>query len=121
MITAQLNGGATVGSATYLTGAWNSAALVNDGSLTTFYLNYVAVASIAANPSQADGAWHLFVNPGGGVKYTGLADNVDVFTFTGTFTAADISAIPEPSAYAAILGAGALGLAAWRRRSGQRG
>lgn len=37
----------------------------------------------------------------------------------GTLTVSAVSAIPEPSTYAALFGAAALGLAAWRRR--QRG
>jgi hypothetical protein len=117
MIIGQINGGAMVASATYLAGEWNSAALVNDGSFTTLYINSVSVGSIAANPSTADGAWHMFVNPGGGIKYTGLADNVNVFTFTGTFTSSNITAIPEPSTYAGLLGLGCLGVAMYRRRS----
>jgi hypothetical protein len=115
-ITARINGGAVVASATYDANAWNSAALVNDGILTTLYINSVAVGSVAANPSTADNGWHMFVNPGGSVKYTGFVDNVNAFTYTGTFTAANISAIPEPSTYPAMLGLGALGLVAWRRR-----
>lgn len=43
---------------------------------------------------------------------TGGADSTDV-----AFTAASVSAVPEPSAYAAFAGLGALGLVCWRRRA----
>ncbi len=86
------------------------------------WLNYTAAASVAANPFEPDTGWHMFVNPGGGNYYTGLADNINVFTFTGTFTAANlsaggVSAVPEPATYAALCGLASLALAMVRIRS----
>lgn len=117
-IQGQVNGQQTFGSAEYNAGAWNSAVIVNNGTTTTLWLNSVVASALNLNPTASDTNWHAFVNSGGSVSYTGQADNIRVFTFTGTYTAANISAIPEPSTYAAWLGLGALGWAAWRRRKG---
>lgn len=117
-IQGQVNGQQTFGSAEYNAGAWNSAVIVNNGTTTTLWLNSVVASALNLNPTASDNNWHAFVNSGGSVSYTGQADNIRVFTFTGTYTAANISAIPEPSTYAALLGLGALGWVARRRRSG---
>jgi hypothetical protein len=53
----------------------------------------------------------LFVGPS---TWQGGAGNVVFDNFS--YSTASVSAIPEPSTYAAIFGASALGLAAWRRR-----
>lgn len=118
-VTARLNPTTAVGTATFEAGQWNSAAVVNDGTTTTLWVNYASAASITANPVAPDVEWHMFVNPGGGTKYAGLADNLRVFTFTGTFTAANLSAggaVPEPSTYATLAGAACLAAAVVTRR-----
>lgn len=117
-IQGQVNGQQTFGSAEYNAGTWNSAVIVNNGTTTTLWLNSIVASALNLNPTASSSNWHAFVNSGGGVSYTGQADNIRVFTFTGTYTAANISAIPEPSTYAALLGLGALGWVAWRRRNG---
>ncbi len=60
-------------------------------------------------------------------SYSGLFMNNDgvwtldsgqqTLTFDQTTGDLSITAVPEPSTYAALLGAAALGLAAWRRRT----
>lgn len=118
-IQGQVNGQQTFGSAEYNAGAWNSAVIVNNGTTTTLWLNSIVASALNLNPTASNSNWHAFVNSGGGVSYTGQADNIRVFTFTGTYTAANISAIPEPSTFAALLGLGTLGWVAWRRRNGR--
>lgn len=115
-IQGQVNGQQAFGSAEYNPGAWNSVVIVNNGTTTTLWLNSVVASTLNLNPTASSDQWHAFVNSGGGQSYTGLADNIRVFTFTGNYTAANISPIPEPSTYAALLGLAALGAAAWRRR-----
>jgi hypothetical protein len=44
-----------------------------------------------------------------------------IFYGLDNVTVSYVSAIPEPSTYAAIFGAVAFGLAAWRRQAGARG
>jgi len=119
-IEGQRNGVASFGSATYTSDAWNSATLVNNGTTTSLWINSVLVANQTGNPTIADSNWHAFVNSGGGVSYTGLADNVKVFTFTGEFAAANIAAVPEPSTYAGLAGFVALGFVVWRRSKSRR-
>jgi autotransporter-associated beta strand protein len=47
---------------------------------------------------------------------TGIAGYTFAFDFSGSVLSVTASAIPEPSTCAAILGLGALGMVAWRRR-----
>lgn len=116
-------GGTRIGATnlgTYNTGAWNAAAVVLTGSTATFYVNGSEVASAALSlGGTPDNVSHMFVNPGTSSFYTGRADNVQFFSFAnGGFnpTTALVSAVPEPSTYAALMGIVAIGLAVWRRR-----
>lgn len=106
---------------------WDHLALVYDPSLgasgtTRFFVNGTQqVSYTSAAPVAPSDGWHQFVNPGGGTTFSGYADDLKYFTFTpGSFTAAQLdfaaAAIPEPAAFAGLIGALALVGAAWRRR-----
>lgn len=104
---------------------WNYAALVYDGTAGSIKV-FVNGATTPAYTLASGGAFNALT----GVSQTfsvgqGLLGSVDetrISTFTtGTFSTSmlsygSMSAIPEPSTYAAIFGACALGLAAYRRR-----
>lgn len=113
-------GSATVGSGSI--NGWDHLAIVTAAGTTTFYVNGITQGTFNTYaPTNPGIGWHGFLTPGGSALYSGLIDEIKVFTFApGTFSSSQLdfaSAIPEPSTYAAIIGAGALGLAAWRRRS----
>jgi hypothetical protein len=118
-------GGGTIfadGAATLTTGMWYHAALVNDsnsGSL-KLYLNGVLDLTTGNGFNfPSTGGLSLGGNFGGGDLFTGMLDEARVFTFApGTFNTSMLSysAVPEPSTCAALVGVGALGFAAWRRR-----
>ncbi|WP_221031491.1 PEP-CTERM sorting domain-containing protein [Actomonas aquatica] len=80
--------------------------LINGGTF------FAGLTSGIANDASA----HAFM---GGNNTGNILDYVDNFATTG-ITGAPLSAVPEPSTYAALLGACALGLAAWRRRQQPR-
>lgn len=104
-------------------GAWNHAALVYDNGSLRMFLNGAQVlgAAITFNDPTL-GSLSLGGNGFVGDRFTGSLDDIRIFTFaTGTFTSSMLNnpafaAIPEPSTYAIIFGAGVLGFAAWRRR-----
>lgn len=54
------------------------------------------------------------------IKYFGIAGSGTGAAFRISFDSITLAAIPEPSAYAAMAGALALGLAVWRRRNATR-
>lgn len=116
-----VNSGISLAGAGSLSG-WDHVAIVRDAGVTTFFVNGASVASSSANPGLAapNNEWLWWVIPGDGVRYLGMADNLKFFTFaTGTFSSSQLdyaSAVPEPSTYAAIAGALALGFVAYRRR-----
>jgi hypothetical protein len=78
----------------------------------TYYWVYTSTAQqvgLTIGNTYTDGFYYS--SAGSGVNYTMNVGGTDAaFAVTA-------SAIPEPSTYAALAGLGALGLAAWRRRS----
>lgn len=111
----------------YNVNQWNYAALVYDYNGTTGTIKvFVNGATTPVYTLSSGGAFNALT--GGSQTFSvgqGLAGSVDetrISTFTsGTFNTSmlsygSMSAIPEPSTYAAIFGACALGLAAYRRR-----
>jgi hypothetical protein len=111
-----------VGTTTLATNTWYHAALMNDSNLgqLTLYLNGVAEFSRANDfNAPVSGGLAIGGNAGLGDLYNGALDEARVFTFApGSFSPSMLaySAVPEPSTYAAILGVGAAGMVAWRRR-----
>lgn len=103
---------------------WDHLAFIAEGAGGSLYVNGAFQGSRALPELTAPGSvWHLFAGLDGYPAYTGLADDLKLFTFSvGTFSAAQldyaiVTQIPEPSAFAALFGAGALAFAAGRRRS----
>jgi hypothetical protein len=105
---------------------WHHAALVWDNGALTGYVNGMATFFGTGLTFTTDGGAgaKLIIgqNTDGTAPLSGLIDHARIFTFaTGTFNPSMLSypasAIPEPSTYAALFGAAALGLAAWRRRA----
>jgi hypothetical protein len=124
-----VRGGVVIGGistvATVSTGVWNSVALVAQHANTTVYLNGAAyfITTDGFNPLAGGGSEYLTMGGNGnsGEYFSGFIDNVELSTFTDTFSTsmlshAGTSAVPEPSTYAAIFGALALGFVAWRKR-----
>jgi hypothetical protein len=97
-------------------------AIVAQGTDASFYYNGAVVGTATSLPTlQSNFSIGGDENGSGRLTSNALVDHVRVFTFgNGTFSTSmfsyPASAIPEPSAYAALAGALALGLAAWRRR-----
>jgi hypothetical protein len=105
-------------SGTVSAGNWNYAALVWDNGNVNVYLNSVAapIYSAARGFNAASGADSIFFG-----TLNGGFDEAGISTFTpGGFSTSMLNystvAVPEPSTYAALAGAAALGLAIWRRR-----
>jgi hypothetical protein len=113
-------GGTTVSSNTLPTApitlnTWVNVAAVRDSGTTSFYYNGVQYNAGVGSHGTASG--NFFLGGGGGFGFAGAIDNVRAFTFTGgTFNTSMLTAVPEPSAYAAIAGLVALGLVVRRRR-----
>jgi len=101
---------------------WNYVALVYSNGNYRTYVNSDSVASYSGSGSFNDyfgggGGLGTYIGPG----FAGSVDELRVSTFTGSFNTSmlsynTISAVPEPSTYAALAGLAALGLVAWRRR-----
>lgn len=98
-------------------GTWTHLAFVRDTSNASFYVNGAVVATHTTSPGTPSANFLLGADLAGNYMQ-GYIDQARVFTYTGTFNPASLnySAIPEPSTYALIFGAGVLGLAAWHRR-----
>jgi hypothetical protein len=67
----------------------------------------------------ADGGLYAESGPGLITSFTVSGNVLTGIDGYGDFTLNSVSAIPEPSTYAALAGLGALGLAFWRRRRAQ--
>lgn len=103
---------------------WNYVALVYAAGETAVYINggttpsYTSGGVAFAGYAGDDPAEKFYV--GGG--FFGVVDELRISTFSGAFSNSmlsysAISAVPEPSTYAALAGLAALGLVAWRRRA----
>lgn len=102
---------------------WNYVALVYANGTASTYVNSGTTPSYAGSRSfgeysGADPFEKFYV--GGG--FDGAVDELRISSFTGSFNTsmlsyAAISAVPEPSTYAALAGFAALGLVVWRRRA----
>ncbi len=87
----------------------------------SFYINGTLVGSVAGATESANsaGANNWFIGNGADLarQFVGGIDEVRIYNGVLDQTQIQgISAIPEPSTYAAIFGACALGVAVWRRR-----
>jgi len=101
---------------------WNYVALVYANGNYRTYINSDSVISKSGTGSFNDyfgggGGLGTYIGPG----FAGSIDELRVSSFTGSFSTSmlsynTISAVPEPSTYAALAGLAALGLVAWRRR-----
>lgn len=85
-----------------------SSIAISDFLVTNYSISGVPLASIA---NQADAVYFRVRGVSGSSGGTGNLDTIGIDNFSLTYTA-----IPEPSTYGLILGAGALGFAAYRRR-----
>ncbi|MBI2814822.1 MAG: PEP-CTERM sorting domain-containing protein [Opitutae bacterium] len=94
---------------------WVNVAAVRENGATYFFYDGIQYGAGVGTHGTTTGSF--FLGSGGGYGFSGAIDNVRAFTFTGgTFSSSMLTAIPEPSAYAALAGLGALGLAFWRRK-----
>ncbi len=76
-------------------GVWTHVALVRNNGSTTLYINASPVANVLSTPNTPVGSFALACAPEapGEIPFTGLIDEVRVFTFTpGQFTASDLLA-----------------------------
>jgi hypothetical protein len=109
----------TTGTWTYVTATWDASAHTS-----TLYLNGAEEAQSTSTGSLSRFTTDQFFvgKDVSGNSYTGLLDNVEIYTsaFTSAQVTADYqsaeSAVPEPPFYAAFMGACALGFAVWRTR-----
>lgn len=90
--------------------------------LTTDYSNDGGANFVSAAAFDLDGAQAGISSPGGpngfGLEFYASVNNIGTAVTSGQmyFDNFSVTAIPEPSTYAALAGLGALGLACWRRR-----
>lgn len=118
---AAAEGGLTwvVSSTAVSTATWSHVALAYDDGDVSLYLNGSLVHYAASSPFIALPDWSTTWVQLGSENIGGLIDEAQIFTFTsGSFDTSMLSysAVPEPSTYAALLGAAVLGLALWRRK-----
>lgn len=101
---------------------WAYLALVNDGGVTTTYFNLIANApefaggpNPASAPTCCNPSLQMTIGSDGTHNFTGLIDQVNVFTFApGEFTPSDLvpTSVPEPASFSLMcLGFAALGFA----------
>lgn len=104
--------------ATVTAAQWNYAAIVWDVGTVKVYVNGISAPTFTAARTINDPTGTLVF----GINYAGAIDEARLSTFTsGAFNTsmlnyASVSAVPEPSTYAALAGLAALGVVAWRRR-----
>jgi hypothetical protein len=95
-----------------------------DGASSTPIFSFTDGSSIAVANGSGSATnsvlWFFRDDTGNTDNASGEVDRILIYdgALSGAATVGVLSAIPEPSTYAAIFGAAALGLAAWRRRRG---
>lgn len=108
------NPGTFFGSSNVITGSWVHLALVRDNGISTFYVDGIASGTSAGTPKFGSNPFAL-----GSSNFSGLLDEVRVFTFTaGAFSTNDllINQVPEPG-YATLFLVGVAGLLTRRSRT----
>jgi hypothetical protein len=109
--TTSVNTGAWI----FVAGTWDTSGVMKLYVNGTLEANYTTAST--AN-RRTDNQFFIGQDVGGGT-YTGSLDQIRIYGVAlnaGQISALHASAIPEPSTYAALLGAAALGLACYRRR-----
>lgn len=113
-------GSADVVAGTLTANQWNYVALAYEaGSLKVFVNGETTPSYAGAHTFNAFNGNTETFSIGSGLDVS--VDELNVWTFSGSFNSAmlsydTVSAVPEPSTYAALAGAAALGFVAWRRR-----